>query len=91
MSMAEPTGNPAPTPAGTPPEAAPPEPPGAARWRPADLGGLIGRIEAARSLLEQAAAMAIAADTARITNMTHLQDQLGKERDGHDDGRRRYR
>jgi hypothetical protein len=77
----------------TEPTPGPPNPAvtGVTTWRPADLSGLTERLAAARSLLEQAAALAVAEDTARVTNMTHLQEQLGKERDAHNDGRRKYR
>jgi hypothetical protein len=62
-----------------------------ADWQAFDLSGLAGRLEQARALLEQAAALAATQDAGRITAMTHLQEQLGRERDAHDNGRRRYR
>jgi hypothetical protein len=60
-------------------------------WQAFDLSGLAGRLAQARDLLAQAAALAATQDAARITAMAHLQEQLGKEHDAHDLGRRRYR
>ncbi len=62
-----------------------------ASWQTFDLSGLAGRLEQARALLEQAAALAATQDAARIATMTHLQERLGRERDAHDRSRRRYR
>ncbi|OKI51404.1 hypothetical protein [Micromonospora sp. CB01531] len=60
-------------------------------WQTFDLSGLADRLAQARALLEQAAALAATQDAGRITAMAHLQEQLGKEHDAHDLGRRRYR
>jgi hypothetical protein len=60
-------------------------------WQTFDLSGLAGRLAQARALLEQAAELAATQDAARLATMAHLQERLGKERDAHDPGRRRYR
>lgn len=60
-------------------------------WQQFDLSTLAARLEAARALLEQAAALSVAQDTARVTDMTHLQELLGRDRDAHERSRRRYR
>jgi len=60
-------------------------------WQEFDLTSLVGRLEQAKALLEQAAALSVAQDTARIATMTHLQDQLGRDQHAHQRNRRQYR
>lgn len=66
-----------------------------ARWAPLDLSGLVARLEEAKALLEQAAVLAAAQDSARLAAMADLQRRLAGEREGGGDGdprsRRPYR
>ncbi len=67
--------------------------PGSARWQRMDLSNLVDRLEQARVLLEQAAAMVAVQDVSRVAPMAELQRRLAEEqedRHGHAD-RRRYR
>lgn len=59
-------------------------------WQQLDASGLLVRLKQAQQLLQQAAAVAVASDGARLAAMAELQRRLGEERhvDAH---RRRYR
>lgn len=60
------------------------------RWTELDMSGLINRLEQARTLLEQAAALTAADDAGRVAAVTELQRRLAEER--HDNpNRRRHR
>jgi hypothetical protein len=59
-------------------------------WQPLDLSGLAERIETARHLLEEAAAVVAAQDAARLTAAAELHRRLAEERHA-DRHRRPYR
>jgi hypothetical protein len=59
-------------------------------WQPLDLSRLTERIEEARDLLQQAAAVAAAQDGARLAAVAELHRRQGEERRA-DPHRRRYR
>lgn len=59
-------------------------------WQPLDFSRLIDRLEEAKGLLEQAAAVAAVHDAARLTAVSELHRRLSEEDDG-DANRRRYR
>jgi hypothetical protein len=59
-------------------------------WAPLDFSGLIQRLEEAKSLLEQAAALAAVADAGRLTAVSELHRRLAED-DRADAHRRRYR
>jgi hypothetical protein len=59
-------------------------------WQPLDFSGLVQRLEEAKALLEQAAAVAAVQDGGRLTAVTELQRRLAEEHHG-DRNRRRYR
>jgi hypothetical protein len=51
-------------------------------WQDLDLTGLVSRLRAAQALLAEAAVLATAQDTARLSGMADLQARLTAERDG---------
>lgn len=59
-------------------------------WQPLDLSGLVARLEEAKALLEQAAALAAVHDAGRVTAMAELQRRLAEESRA-DAQRQRYR
>lgn len=59
-------------------------------WEPLDLSGLIERLGDARALLEQAATLAAAHDSGRITTLAELHRRLAQDDHAHAH-RRRYR
>jgi hypothetical protein len=62
-----------------------------ATWQPLDLSGVTDRLESARDLLRQAAALTAARDAQTLAAMTEQQrTRTREERDGHPQ-RRRYR
>lgn len=59
-------------------------------WQPLDFSRLIERLEEAKALLEQAAALTAVQDAGRLTAVSELQRRLAE--DNHADAhRRRYR
>jgi hypothetical protein len=59
-------------------------------WQPLDFSGLVDRLQEAKALLEQAAALAAVHDAGRLTAVSELQRRLAEE-DHADAHRRRYR
>ncbi len=53
------------------------------RWQPIDTGSYVRRLEQAKALLEQAAALALAQESARVSPMVELQRRLAQEHRGH--------
>jgi hypothetical protein len=63
---------------------------GSTRWERLDLGTLTERLAEVQRLLAQAAALAAAQDTARLSAMTEVENRSAEEGRG-DPHRRRYR
>lgn len=60
-------------------------------WQPLNLQSLIDKLSEAKSLVEQAAALAAASDGERIRALTELENQNQKEQSNGPGARRRYR
>jgi hypothetical protein len=62
-----------------------------ASWQPFDLSSLAERLEAARALLEQAAALAAAQDAAKVMTIAQLAERTEGGGHGHAHRQREYR
>lgn len=59
------------------------------QWKPLDLSNLVDKLTEAKTLLEQAAALAAAREGDKVRTMTEL--QRSKAEEAQSGGRRRYR